>query len=131
MIIGLDIGKKKTGLAKAANEGSIAIPITTIRHQSIEELVAFLKNLQTEDVIEKIIIGLPLSLDGSETEQTIFAKTSGDKISEHFPKAKIMYIDERLTTFEAQRMFQEKHTQEEDAIAAQIILQQYIDSVQG
>lgn len=128
MIVALDIGKRKTGIAKSPKGTKLALPFKTLFHKKQDAIIEELKKINSEELIEKIIIGLPLSLDGAQTQQTRETKDVGSMIQDVFSGVEVVYIDERMTSLQAGKIEQKKITADEDALAAQIILQQYIDS---
>jgi putative Holliday junction resolvase len=66
-ILALDYGKKRTGIAVTDPLQMIASPLTTVDTQ---ELFEFLKDYVNKEPVEKILIGLPLNLDGTDTDAT-------------------------------------------------------------
>lgn len=125
-ILGIDHGQRKVGLAKAA-EGTPAVPLAVWEYNNRKELLARISVLCREEGIEAIVIGLPLPVregvasDGVEAAQRFAAsvrKATGLQVSLH---------DERLTTKEAQRL-QRGSRGDDDATAAMLILQSWLDS---
>jgi putative Holliday junction resolvase len=118
-ILGIDYGRKKTGLAIA--EGPLAEPLFVIRYSDIKTLEAKIKELVEKYKIEKIVIGVSEGKMGKESRE--FADRLGAET-----------FDETLTTKEAQNLSieaginQKKRQEMEDAYAAAIMLQNYLDS---
>lgn len=132
--LGLDIGRKRIGIANSDERKIIAFPHSVYHLNSIEDFIKHLRSLALEKDIERIIIGLPLRTDRKEeTDGSIFAREIGEIIGKELGIEVIMY-DERLTTLQAQReltsfgMKQKKQRKVIDMVAAQIILQAYLDS---
>ena len=124
--LGIDFGKRKIGLA--FSEGILAEPYRIIDKQSLSlrdngnwELV--IKQICEEEKIEKIIIGV------SEGQSEVMAKDFGDKLKV-ITSLPVEYFDETLTTHDALVKMKEAKSkrQDEDAISAAIILQNYLDS---
>ena len=117
-ILGIDWGKSKIGLAIA--DGILAEPYGIIENRNWEMVLI---KICDEHKIEKIVVGL------SESQSAIEAKEFGVKF-ESLVGIPVEYFDETLTTHDALvRMKEGKSKRKnEDAIAAAIILQNYLDS---
>lgn len=121
-ILGIDFGLKKIGLA--FSEGELAEPLGTI--QKTPKTINKIKNICEERTINKIVIGLPESGIVNEVKQ--FGK--GLERTIHLP---IIYQEETLTSQDAVSKMLEGgrskkfRRQQEDAIAAAIILQNYLE----
>ena len=129
-ILGLDIGEKRIGVALA--NGLLAIPLTVIditgEESDIEQLLA----LAREHGAERIVVGLPLSMNGSIGRQAESVLAFSRSLSEHVD-IPVDTWDERLSTVAAERLLldsgmkREKRKGKRDAMAAAIILQAYLD----
>ena len=129
-ILGLDIGEKRIGVALA--NGLLAIPLTVIditgEESDIEQLLA----LAREHGAERIVVGLPLSMNGSIGRQAESVLAFSRSLSEHVD-IPVDTWDERLSTVSAERLLldsgmkREKRKGKRDAMAAAIILQAYLD----
>jgi len=135
-ILGLDVGAKRVGVAKTDELGMFAHGIAVIEREPHDRFLAALKHIITESTITKIIVGLPLTLSGEAgpAVETITAFIEMLKASVPLP---IETWDERLTTKEASRYMHgtalsgSKKKHKIDALAAQIMLQQYLDAQRG
>ncbi len=120
-LLGIDYGQSKVGLALADIETKIAVPLEVV---NIKDLGLRIKDLIELEVIERVVVGLPLGMNGQETEQTRevkkFIKDLRSKTN-----IEIITADERLTTAQAKR------SGKDDAVAAMYILQLYIDRNYG
>jgi putative Holliday junction resolvase len=133
-LLGIDYGDSRIGLAISDELGSFAHPYRTLQASGpvIEEIRAIVEREQ----ISGIIIGLPKNMDGTLGASAAKAKSFGEKLGLAIPTAKILFWDERLTTREAQRVLHTagKNTKQSkkmiDQVAAQILLQNYLDSLQ-
>jgi len=128
-ILGVDFGSRKVGFAIGDTESKIAFPRKVFYYQENKELLKEIENLIDQEDIEVIVWGLPLNMKGERTAQTDMTTTFATKIKSLL-KIKTVFQDERLSTKEAQNLFQEKETAGEDSLAAQIILQNYFDKHQ-
>jgi putative Holliday junction resolvase len=135
-ILGVDFGQKRIGLALGQTMTQSARALSTVANnqQLWHELAAVIKEWQ----ISQIVIGLPLDMDGEEQEITRQVKNFAKKLQQQF-ELPINYIDERLTSYEAERQFKTqranqlakaKHKSQIDAMAAQIILQSWLDQLE-
>lgn len=83
-ILGIDFGLKKIGLALADSEIKIAMPGDIIYYSTKSELLKKIKEVIIEKEIKKIIIGLPLSFDFSETEMSKRVRDFGGLLGKEF-----------------------------------------------
>ena len=141
--LGLDLGDRRTGVAISDPQGLLAIPLTIIDNKDQDATMVNILKLAEQYQVERIVIGLPYSLDGEIGPQakkvTAFAErlrnviASGAKQS-HFTEFDIQLWDERLSTKAAEKLMVEagtkrnKRKQHRDAIAAAFILQGFLDS---
>jgi putative Holliday junction resolvase len=132
-LCGIDYGSKRIGLAISDPDRSIASPLATL-------MVAGDLARQARAVIEAAgqfdlaawVVGLPLNMDGSEGSQAKSARRFGDELARISGKP-VGYADERLSSQEADACLRQadltrgKHKQRRDRVAAQIILQDFLD----
>lgn len=130
--LGLDVGNKRLGVAGCDGTGLIATGLTTINRTSFAKDIAQLRQIVEEREVEILVIGLPYSLDGSIGMQAQKVQKFADKIASIL-KLPIEYVDERLTSVEAENQLKTQKrfsTRDKGAIdkrAAAIILQQWLD----
>jgi len=135
-VLGLDIGEKRIGVALSDPQGLLAGALTIIeRRDSAADIQAIL-NLVEKHGVERIVVGLPRSLDGSIGQQAekvqAFSEMLGQKVD-----VPVESWDERLSTVAAERLLLEvgarraKRKKHRDAIAASFILQGYLDRLQS
>ena len=130
--VGIDIGTVRIGVARSDRDGYLATPMETIDRGS-ENPIAQIVSMITELNALEVIVGLPLSLNGSHTASTEdalhMARELADKTS-----VPIRLIDERLTTVSAHSVMRavgkkQKQTRSViDQVAAVMILQHALDS---
>ena len=133
-ILSLDVGKKKVGIAISDALGITAQPLDTLIRKAKKADLARIEKVIHDMNVSKIIVGLPLNMDGTEgamaKEIYSFVKELEKEI-----KIPVELWDERLTTMEAERLLLEadlsrkKRKKLDDKIAAQLILQSYLDSL--
>jgi putative Holliday junction resolvase len=134
-ILAIDYGGKRTGLAVTDPLQIIATGLSTIESK---ELIPYLKKYFLTEVVELIIIGLPKNWDDSDTHGTPLAEAAIKKLEKAFPHIPIKTVDERYTSKMAkdamlQMGMKKKDRQVKgniDIIAATIILQEYLQSIQ-
>lgn len=124
--LGIDYGERRIGLAISDDDGKQALPKTTIVGMSQPEVLRLLKEFVAEEEIEKVIVGLPVGLSGEETEWTEEVNRFVDKLRNHLD-VPVQTIDERMTSQMAQELLKGADTAKEDQVAAQILLQDFLD----
>ena len=130
--LGLDVGKKRMGVAGCDGTGLIATGLTTIYRTSFAEDLKQLQEIVKERDIKILVVGLPYNLDGTVGFQAKKVQKFADKIS-RILQLPIEYVDERLTSVEAstqlkaQKRFSTRDKGAIDCRAAAIILQQWLD----
>jgi putative holliday junction resolvase len=130
--LGLDVGKKRMGVAGCDGTGLIATGLTTIYRTSWAEDLKQLKNIIEEREVEILVIGMPYTLDGNIGFQAQQVEKFAHKITKVL-QLPIEYVDERLTSVEAEaqlkasKKFSTRNKGEIDRQAAAIILQQWLD----
>ena len=133
-LLGIDHGDSRIGLAISDELGSLAHPYRTL--QSGARVMDEIRGIVERERISGIVIGLPKNMDGTIGPSAAKAKSFGEQLSQVIPAIKILFWDERLTTREAQRVLHAagKNTKQSkkmiDQVAAQILLQNYLDSLQ-
>jgi putative Holliday junction resolvase len=126
-LLGLDVGKVRTGIARASNLARIAEPLITIE---TADLIKILKELINEQNYSVIVVGLPRNLQGDETAQTEWVRHWVDKAKKKLA-TEFYWQDEALTTKIAeayQPSGGKKYSLGTDAMAAAIILQDFLDT---
>ena len=133
-ILGVDYGDKNIGLAVSDELFMTARTVGTYRVKSKSEDKRYFENLVEEYKIGRIIIGLPIRMDGSEGRRAEKTRQFGDWLLS-FLEIPIIYWDERLSTWEAQQHLRKKKIRpedmkkEEDAVSAAIILTAYLEAL--
>ncbi|HLD82044.1 MAG TPA: Holliday junction resolvase RuvX [Patescibacteria group bacterium] len=128
-LLGIDYGDKRTGLAIGDSQDKIAVDFSTITTVLSDVLVDEISATIASEGIDQVVVGLPLSLDGSETAQTLIVKKFAEKLAEaiHVP---VVFEDERLSSKEFEKLSRkERQAKGLDALSAMTILQSYIDKM--
>jgi putative holliday junction resolvase len=135
-VLGIDLGTKRIGVAVSDRSGTIASPLTVVMrsgdvardHQRIRDLVV-------EEEAERVIVGLPLSLDGGMGPAARAAVAEADAMAS-VVGVPVETFDERLTTVTAESVLREQRMRAEarrrviDKVAAAVMLQTWLDSPQ-
>ncbi|MFC1598280.1 Holliday junction resolvase RuvX [Patescibacteria group bacterium] len=127
--LGIDYGTKRTGVAISNDEASVAVLKETIEAESQDEVVLRLKEIVAEDKVEAIVIGLPVNMEGESTEMTEQVERFIEKLRNHV-EVPVQTTDERLTSEMAGKLLRGVKKEERDQVAAQILLQNFLDQLQ-
>lgn len=142
-ILALDYGRARIGLAIACTEAALAQPLGTLERINRNEDMRRLRELVREHGVKQIVVGLPLRLDGTRGDMAEEAARFGERVHKQFGLP-VEMVDERLTSWEAERLLEEqqgrtihaaasKKRKKEtaklgvDALAAALILKEYLD----
>ncbi|MBY0579842.1 MAG: Holliday junction resolvase RuvX [Burkholderiales bacterium] len=132
-VLAFDFGTRRIGVALGNIEVRLAHPLTTIHWEKKSECFEAIDLLIDEWKPGLLVVGLPLSMDGSEHELTRLARLFGRRLEARY-KLPVDFVDERLSSFEAGEMLNEAgisgRTQKAyiDQVAAQHLLQAHLDS---
>lgn len=133
-LMGIDYGTKRTGIAVTDDLQIIASGLTTVETKNIW---SFLKEYFEKNQVEAVVIGEPLALNGSETDNTKPANKFALDFIKKFPEIKVDRIDESFTskmafqTMIASGISKKKRRDKGlvDKISATIILQSYMEMI--
>ena len=139
-MLAIDVGGRRIGLAVSDPSGTLARPLTTIAvknaAEGVERVADEIGRLAREDEgLSSIVVGLPVRLDGSPSEQTTRVAAFIDALKAR-TSVPIVTADERLTSREAESRLSVHERDwrvrkaKLDAEAAAIILQEYLDRAQ-
>lgn len=106
-ILALDYGRARIGVAIADAETRMAKPLSTMERINRNEDMRRLRELAREQGATQIIVGLPLRLDGSHGEMAEEASRFAERVRKQIGLP-VEMVDERLTSWEAQRMLEEE-----------------------
>ena len=132
VILGVDLGKARTGVAVCDKSELLASPVEVVNEHNRERLLERVAQLAKERRAEQIVVGLPRNMDGSEGESAQNALAFGAELAEK-TVLPVDFSDERGTTITAHGFLNETNTRGKrrkatvDAVAATIILQDYLD----
>lgn len=132
-IMGLDIGTKRIGVAVSDETRTLAQGRCVVLRKSDNKALLEIGELLKDFVVDTVVLGLPLNMNGTKGKRAEDAERFGEKL-EKSSGAKIVYWDERLSTKEiediliASSVRRDKRKGLLDKMAAQIILQGYLDA---
>src|SRR5205085_1719488 len=132
--LGLDIGKRRIGVAVSDPLGLVARAVETVQSVSLNVDIAKITEIARGLEAELIVIGDPLHMSGDAGAMSNRAHKFGEAL-QAASGLPVAYCDERLTTVEAQRILQEagvpprKARQQIDAVAAAVILQSHLNTL--
>lgn len=132
-ILGLDVGDSRIGVALSDPMGILASPLTIINRTDEKADIEAVIALARQHEVGRIIVGLPLSMDGSRGKQADKVRDFEVALIRH-TGVPVEFWDERLSTVSAKRMVRLVRKKTErgtryDAMAAAVILQGYLDKV--
>ena len=135
-IIGIDYGRRRTGLAASDPLGIFASALETV---DSTKLIDYLKNYANRERILRFVVGYPVNMDGSPSEALKDVQAFLKQLEKAFPDTPVTLEDERFTSVLAHRIMidggmkasQRRDKKEVDKISAAIILQSYLDRENG
>lgn len=132
-VLGLDVGEKRIGVALGDLESKIATPLTVLDAAIVEQLARPWKLLIEDWEPTALVVGLPLSLDGTRGAQATRICGIAEKLADACGLP-LYFVDERLSSSEAKRVGHTLGLSERDmrgkldAVAASIFLQAWLDT---
>jgi len=130
-IVGLDVGDVRIGIACSDLLRVIASPYETYTRKGDDRDFEYLANFAKEKEADTIVVGIPYSMDGTESNQTLKVRQFIETLKK-YTDCKIELVDERLSSWAAEQMLlnddvsREKRKKVIDKIAASIILESYM-----
>lgn len=134
-LLGLDVGLARIGVAVSDPLGLAARPLTVIVRKTRRDDFAVLAAMAADEAVEAVICGLPLTMDGNEGDQAKTTRKWAERLAyalraileKPYP---VIFWDERLSTFAANEILDRLDARDigEDAAAAAVILQSYLDA---
>ncbi len=132
--LGIDLGDVRIGLALSDDLGMLAHPLETLRTDEKPDVVERIARIVERDKVEIIILGMPRNMDGTYGPAAEKTKVFAERLRPKVPCA-IKFWDERLTSVAAQKALHAggRNAKQSraviDQVAAQFILQGYLDSI--
>jgi putative Holliday junction resolvase len=132
-VLGIDFGLKRVGLAISDETGTVAQPLDYLDGGSDERVGRAVLDTATQRGVGKIVVGVPVRMNGQASQQTE-RTLQFLAVLRRFTSLPVEPWDERLTTAQAERALLEGNVRRKerrekiDAIAAQLMLQSYLDA---
>jgi putative Holliday junction resolvase len=132
-LLGIDYGTKRIGLAVSDADRKIASPLATYERAGREVDASFFRRVIETEEIGQLVVGLPIHLSGDESAKSTEARAFGKWLHET-TALPVAFADERFSTVEAESalwdagLTHKKRKARRDRLAAQILLQGYIES---
>ena len=131
--MGLDLGRARVGIAMSDILGILASPYETLQSKGLDRDVEYVAKLCKDYQVDTVVIGLPLNMDGTDSDMSTYARTFADNLKLKV-QANVILQDERLTSVEAEEYLNQTNTRGKkrkavlDQVAACIILQTFLDT---
>lgn len=131
-VLAIDFGEARIGLAISDPEGTLALPLTTLRRSSDAAAIRQIGDLVTREGVERLVIGEPRNMDGSLGEAAQRVRSFSRKLEASL-SIPCDSIDETLTSVAASERLRDagidprRHPERVDAVAAQILLEQFLE----
>ena len=133
-ILAIDYGRKRVGLAVTDPLRLVANGLDTVH---AKDVLVYLQQYMAREEVDKIVVGLPKQMDGSDSESMTYIRPFVNKLRQTFPDKEIVFMDERFTSVLAHKAMldgglRKKARQDKalvDKISAVIILQTYMESI--
>lgn len=129
MVLSIDYGLKRIGLALSDESNTFAFAFDTIINKDEEKVLKSLQKIIEENSVEEIVMGLPLNSDDTDTEMSLAIREFAKKVYNSTQK-KVILWNEIFTSEIAKKNIQgfKKGKKYIDSEAARVILQEYLDS---
>jgi len=135
-VLGLDIGDRRIGVAISDETGAVAQGRGVFLRRGEHQDLSYFADLCRRERVGVIVVGLPLNMDGSEGKQAAKVRAFAAALAER-TGLPVEFLDERLTTVEADRVLSQAGLSERrkrklrDELAAVLILQAWLDRARG
>lgn len=133
-IMGIDYGDSRVGIALSDPLGITAQGLKTLPNKVYPKLLDAIVELIKSNNVERLVIGMPKNLNGTLGIRAEVTHAFADDLIKMLPGIEVVFQDERLTTVEASTFLNTTNTRGKsrkaviDTVAAEIILQSYLDS---
>jgi putative holliday junction resolvase len=130
-ILGLDLGRRRIGVAIVDVPALGARPLTTLIRSSLAHDLEGLRAIVADRQVRQIVLGLPLNMNGSEGPAAVQTRNFADRLQKAL-ELPVDFYDERLTSYEAQTRLQDSSLRRNsrklmvDQVAAALILEGWL-----
>ncbi len=135
-ILGIDYGRRRLGFAVSDATGTVATPLDTVHVASVAEALDLACGVARSKRVERVVVGLPRNMDGTCGPMAREAQAFAERLAGMLGIPVVMW-DERLSSALVERMLVEadvsrsRRREVRDKLAAQVILQGFMDAEQG
>lgn len=132
-VLALDVGEKNIGLALSDKLGWTAQGLPSLKRESKDKTICAIADIVRENAVCEIVVGMPINMDGSLGKKAKEVALFLEDLKKEF-SLPIKAWDERLTTVQAEKLLlqqdvsRKKRKRKIDRLAAQLILQNYLDA---
>jgi|YelNatPaOPRAMG01_1025707.scaffolds.fasta_scaffold00684_14 putative Holliday junction resolvase len=133
VVAAIDLGTRRIGLAVSDSEGRVVSPLAVVERRSLSADIEAVHRMLSARQVDRVIVGLPLNMDGGEGRMAILARNFANRLAEHTGIA-VELQDERLSSFEARERVAElggrrrgRKKRPLDALAAAVILETWFE----
>jgi putative holliday junction resolvase len=132
-VAGIDYGTVRIGIAVSNPERTIASPLENYTRRGLDQDAQRFQRLAADEGIALFVVGLPIHLDGGESQKSIEARQFGQWLAE-MTAVPVEFFDERFTSHEAEQfllaadMTRKRRKKRMDMLAAQIMLNAYLEA---
>ena len=132
-VLGLDVGERRIGVALSDSLGLSAQRLTIVHRRALNDDIEAVRTLTVEHDVETVVVGLPLTMRGERGVQAQKVMAFAQRLRAHLA-VPVEFVDERLTTVQGERALlaadtsRRKRKQMIDEVAAQLILQQFLET---
>ncbi len=133
-VLAVDYGERRTGLAVSDEMGITAQGLKTLEPEDESEILELVARTVEDRGVETIVVGLPLNMDGTESEKCKKVREFGALLAEK-TSLPVVFWDERMTSIQALRVMREMNKKTRgnnpmvDRISATLILQEYLKTI--
>lgn len=124
-VLGIDYGTKRIGIAISDETKLLARELDILFPREFWDQI---QSMVEENDVDTIVVGLPIGVSGNDTQKTEEVRHFVDEIQKKIPQVEVHTMDERFSTSMAQKL--PGGGSNVDSLAAQIILQNYLDKIQ-
>ena len=132
-LLGVDYGQVRVGLAVSDPDRKFSFPLGMCERRGAQHDAAYFRSVVEQEDVGGLVVGLPVHLDGREGEKAVEARAFGTWLAST-TGLPVVFYDERFTTVQAEAalwqagLTHKKRKSRRDMVAAQILLQTYLDA---
>jgi putative Holliday junction resolvase len=129
VLIGIDFGLRRIGIAEAPGVGNMTFPLDVLENN--DEVINAIAAIARDKGADALVVGMPLHMDGHDSDMAGHARTFGHRLEES-TGLPVHFVDERLSSAESTQRLRDAGLSEKeqrgkkDAVAAQVILETFL-----